>query len=163
MAKSTGGSRKLLWLMGIVVILSSSAAAAALYMVFEQRNDTAQAGAQNQVAEEVAPERVAPIFVTIEPFTVNLADDQYGTRLLYTGMTLKVADEQTREILVEHMPQVRSRLLMLFSGQQARDLTGTDGKQALAERVLATLDAPMTDNQPELAIDDVLFTEFIVQ
>ncbi|GHE21067.1 flagellar basal body-associated protein FliL [Halomonas urumqiensis] len=161
MAKSTGGSRKLLWLMGIVVILSSSAAAAALYMVFDQRNDGAQA--QSQIQEEVVAERVAPIFVTIEPFTVNLADDQYGTRLLYAGMTLKVADQHTREVLTEHMPQVRSRLLMLFSGQQARELTGPEGKRTLAEEVLATLDAPMTENQPELAIDDVLFTEFIVQ
>lgn len=158
MAKSTDGSRKLLWLLILLVVLSSSAAAAAIYLVLDQGDTAARA----MVAQESA-ERQPPIFVKIEPFTVNLADDAYGSRLLYAGLSLKVADAETREILEQHMPQVRSRLLLMFSGQQADELTRPGGKQQLADRVLAVLDAPMTDPQPELAIEDVLFTEFIVQ
>lgn len=157
MATSTGGSRKLLWLMVILVILSSSVAAAAIYLVLTQRDGTVLA------STEAVPERRAPIFVKIDPFTVNLADDAYGSRLLYAGLSLKVGDEETREILMDHMPQVRSRLLMLFAGQQASELTGPESKQRLRDRVLAVLDPPMTDHQPALVIEDVLFTEFIVQ
>jgi len=159
MANSKGGSRKLLWLMMVLVVLSSSAAAAAIYLVLGQGNGDNTSAMQVQAT----PERRAPIFVKIDPFTVNLADDVYGTRLLYTGMSLKVGDTETREILEEHMPQVRSRLLLLFSGQEARELTGPGGKEALADKVLAVLHDPMTEHQPELAIEDVLFTEFIVQ
>ncbi|AXY42192.1 flagellar basal body-associated protein FliL [Halomonas sp. JS92-SW72] len=156
MANTGGGSRKLLWLMAVLVILSVSAAGAALYMVMGQ-------GEPRAAQAQTMPERRAPIFVKIDPFTVNLADDVYGSRLLYTGISLKVGDQQTRDILQEHMPQVRSRLLMLFSGQEARELTQPDGKVRLAEKVMATLHAPMTDYQPDLLIEDVLFTEFIVQ
>ena len=159
MATSKGGSRKLLWLMVILVILSSSAAAAAIYLVFDQRQDPAQASVQTAAV----PERRAPIFVKIDPFTVNLADDVYGSRLLYTGLSLKVGNEETRDILVEHMPQVRSRLLLMFAGKQASELTDPGSKQGLGEQVMAVLDPPMTDHQPELVIEDVLFTEFIVQ
>ncbi|SFT55853.1 flagellar basal body-associated protein FliL [Halomonas saccharevitans] len=159
MAKSSGGSRKLLWSMMVLLILSSSAAAVALYMVLSQPENEAQSALS---AQEV-PEPPAPIFLPIEPFTVNLADDQYGPRLLYTGLSLKLGDEQSQALLEQHMPQVRSRLLMLFSGKQAGELTSPGGKQRLAEQVIAALEAPMSDNQPELAIDDVLFTEFIVQ
>lgn len=156
MANSSGGSRKLLWLMAVLVVVSVSAAGAAFYMVLGQ-------GEPRAAQAQATPERRAPIFVKIDPFTVNLADDNYGSRLLYTGISLKVGDQETREILQEHMPQVRSRLLMLFTGQQASELTHPGGKAQLADKVIATLHEPMTDYQPDLLIDDVLFTEFIVQ
>lgn len=159
MAKSRGGSRKLLWSMMVLLILSSSAAAVALYMVFTQQGNEARSAINTQVV----PEQKAPIFLPIKPFTVNLADDEYGPRLLYTGLSLKLGDESSQEILEQHMPQVRSRLLTLFSGKQASELTSPGGKQRLADQVVAALEAPMSENQPELTINDVLFTEFIVQ
>ncbi|WP_280553092.1 flagellar basal body-associated protein FliL [Halomonas sp. 25-S5] len=159
MAKSRGGSRKLLWSMMVLLILSSSVAAVALYMVFTQQGSAAQSAINTQEM----PEQKAPIFLPIKPFTVNLADDEYGPRLLYTGLSLKLADETSQEILEQHMPQVRSRLLTLFSGKQASELTSPGGKQRLAAQVIAALEAPMSENQPEVAINDVLFTEFIVQ
>ncbi|ATJ84670.1 flagellar basal body-associated protein FliL [Halomonas beimenensis] len=159
MAKSSGGSRTLLWLLVVLVVLASSAAAAALFMVFTRQDG----GQQAQAREAEVIEYKAPIFVEIEPFTVNLADDDYGSRLLYAGISLKVADEQSRDLLTSHMPQVRSRLLSLLSGKQAAQLTSPDGKQRLADQVTAALEAPMAETQPELTIEDVLFTEFIVQ
>lgn len=158
MATSSGGSRKLLWLLVVLVVIASSAAATALFMVMSDDDD-----GQAQAQEPEVIEHQAPIFVKIEPFTVNLADDDYGSRLLYAGISLKVADEQSQTLLNEHMPEVRSRLLMLLSGQQAADLASPEDKQRLAERVKATLEAPMVEPQPELSIENVLFTEFIVQ
>ncbi|MBB3140367.1 flagellar basal body-associated protein FliL [Halomonas organivorans] len=157
-ATSSTGSRKLLWLLVVLVVLASSAAAAALFMAFNQQDD-GQVAAQ----QPSAPAYQEPIFVEIAPFTVNLADDDYGSRLLYAGISLKVPDEQSQALLTAHMPEVRSRLLMLLSGQQAADLATPEDKQRLAEQVKATLEAPMSETQPELAIEDVLFTEFIVQ
>ncbi|MDR5893351.1 flagellar basal body-associated protein FliL [Halomonas mongoliensis] len=156
MAKTGGGSSKLLWLMAILVVVSLSAAGATLYMMMGK-------GEHHASQAQAAPERRAPIFVKIDPFTVNLADDVYGSRLLYTGISLKVGDHETRDILKEHMPQVRSRLLLLFSGQQASELSQPDGKVQLAAKVMATLHEPMTEHQPDLDIEAVLFTEFIVQ
>ncbi|WP_111414107.1 flagellar basal body-associated protein FliL [Billgrantia lactosivorans] len=158
MAKSKGGSPKLLWLMILLVLLSTAAAGVAIYMVMSDRSDAED---DNLQAQQV--ERQAPIFVKIDPFTVNLADDDYGSRLLYTGISLKVGNDETREILDEHMPQVRSRLLMLFSGKQASELTTPNGKRHLSEEVITVLTEPLTEPQPSLEIKDVLFTEFIVQ
>ncbi|XKH60297.1 flagellar basal body-associated protein FliL [Halomonas sediminis] len=157
MAESNNGSKKLLWIMVFLVLLSSAGAAAALYMVMGRETDSATSEAQ-QVTQ-----RQAPIFLRIEPFTVNLADDTYGSRLLYVGVTLRVGEQQNKELLEEHMPQVRSRLLTLFSGKQANDLTSAEGKQQLANEVIGRLSVPMAENQPLLDLREVLFTEFIVQ
>lgn len=107
--------------------------------------------------------RRPPVFTRIEPFTVNLADDRFGSRLLYIGITLRVGNEQSKAIIEEHMPQVRSRLLILLSGKQASELTSTEGKEALAQDIISRLSVPLTENQPPLDLREVLFTEFIVQ
>ena len=158
MAESSGGSKKLLWVMIILVLLSSAGAAAAIYLVLDQRNSSDSGEAQQQTVE-LTP----PVFTRIEPFTVNLADDRYGSRLLYTGITLRVGNEQSKTIIEEHMPQVRSRLLILLSGKQANELTSTEGKEELAQAIISLLNVPLTENQPPLDLREVLFTEFIVQ
>ena len=155
MAESSGGSKKLLWVMIILVLLSSAGAAAAIYLVLDQRDS----GEVQQQTVELTP----PVFTRIEPFTVNLADDRYGSRLLYTGITLRVGNEQSKTIIEEHMPQVRSRLLILLSGKQANELTSTEGKEELAQAIISRLNVPFTENQPPLDLREVLFTEFIVQ
>ncbi|MCP1304362.1 flagellar basal body-associated protein FliL [Halomonas sp. R1t8] len=158
MAESSGGSKKLLWVMIILVLLSSAGAAAAIYLVLDQRNSSDSGEAQQQTVE-LTP----PVFTRIEPLTVNLADDRYGSRLLYTGITLRVGNEQSKTIIEEHMPQVRSRLLILLSGKQANELTSTEGKEELAQAIISRLNVPFTENQPPLDLREVLFTEFIVQ
>lgn len=158
MANSKGGSSKLLWLLLMLVLLSSAAAGVAIYMVM---NNEGNADDNNLQSQQV--ERQSPIFVTIDPFTVNLADDRYGSRLLYAGISLKVNNEESRDILEEHMPQVRSRLLTLFSGKEAQDLTSPEGKRQLSQEVIATLSEPLAEQQSHVEIQEVLFTEFIVQ
>ena len=158
MAEKSGGSKKLLWIMIVLVLLSSAGAAAAIYMVIDKRESGTQDATMQQPME-----RESPIFMRIEPFTVNLADDSYGSRLLYTGVTLRVGNDESKAILEEHMPQVRSRLLMLLSGKQANELTSSEGKQQLALAIVDRLNVPLTENQPPLDLREVLFTEFIVQ
>ncbi len=158
MAEASGGSKKLLWIMIVLVLLSSAGAAAGIYLVLDQRGGNAENGETQQKVEHVPP-----VFTRIDPFTVNLADDRYGSRLLYTGITLRVGNEQSKAIIEEHMPQVRSRLLILLSGKQANELTSTEGKEELAQAIISRLNVPLTENQPPLDLREVLFTEFIVQ
>lgn len=159
MAESSGGSKKLLWIMIILVLLSSGGAAAAIYMVMNQSDNGNGNGEQ---AQEAVAQRQSPIFVEVEPFTVNLADDR-ASRLLYTGITLRVGNEESKTILEEHMPQVRSRLITVLSAMQASELTSSEGKELLSQRIINRLEVPLAENQPPLELREVLFTEFIVQ
>jgi len=159
MAESSGGSKKLLWIMIILVLLSSGGAAAAIYMVMNQSDN---GNGNDEQAQEAVAQRQSPIFVEVEPFTVNLADDR-ASRLLYTGITLRVGNEESKTILEEHMPQVRSRLITVLSAMQASELTSSEGKELLSQRIINRLEVPLAENQPPLELREVLFTEFIVQ
>ncbi|MCT8469785.1 flagellar basal body-associated protein FliL [Chromohalobacter canadensis] len=157
MAK-TKNRGKSLWLIGLLIVLFSVGSSIGVYLLMDSRQE---APANEEPSEpEEAP---APIFVEIEPFTVNLQDDEYSERLLYVGLSLKVGDDKTKEVLKQYMPEVRSRLLMLLSSQEAGALVKPEGKQRLANQILTLFDEPLAEPQPPLDVTGVLFSEFIVQ
>lgn len=158
MAETSNNSRGWLWLGIPVAILVVALVAMNTYLLLREDGDKSESKQPEQ------PQKSAtPIYVGVDPFTVNLQGDIYASRLLYMGLSLQVGDEDTREFLQENMPQVRSRLLVLNSAQNPEVLATAEGKKQLADAIIATLSEPMAAGQPELHIDDVLFTEFIVQ
>jgi flagellar FliL protein len=70
-------------------------------------------------AKAEPPPPPAPVFFPLDTFTVNLGD---ADRVLYVGITLRLKDEATRSRLNDYLPEVRSRLLLLFSRQDASTL-----------------------------------------
>ncbi|AMX03175.1 flagellar basal body-associated protein FliL [Microbulbifer thermotolerans] len=159
MADTSGKSRGLVWLAVIAAVLLAAVVAINVVLLMKIESGGKPTSA---VTLTKAKRPSDPIFVKIDPFTVNLQDDFYG-RLLYVGLSLQVADKDTEEFLLKHMPQVRSRLLVLHSAQNPQKLATAEGKRELTAAILAALAEPMAESQPQLHIDDVLFTEFIVQ
>ena len=102
----------------------------------------------------------APVFWPLETFTVNLGD---ADRVLYIGITLRLKDEATRARLNEYLPEVRSRLLLLFSRQDAAALASDSGKLKLIEAIKQTLGRPLVPGQPGQVVTDVLYTAFILR
>ncbi|CCJ87900.1 Flagellar biosynthesis protein FliL [Cronobacter dublinensis 582] len=96
----------------------------------------------------------------LDTFTVNLGD---ADRVLYVGITLRLKDEATRQRLSDYLPEVRSRLLLLFSRQDASQLATDEGKQKLVEAIKQTLSAPLVAGQPKQVVTDVLYTAFILR
>ena len=114
------------------------------------------------VVIQAAPaEAPAPIFVSIEPFTVSLNGASYE-RVLHVALTLKAADERTRERIAQYQPVARSRLLMLLSEQNPETVQTTEGKRQLANEIRHTINQPFEGSEPQQVID-VLFTAFVVQ
>jgi len=106
----------------------------------------------------------APVFMPLDTFTVNLVTaDKSHARVLYIGLTLRLPDEETRRQMSDFLPEVRSRLLMLFSRQESSQLSSETGKQHLIAQIKEVLNLPFVKGQPALVIDDVLFTAFILR
>ena len=159
-------SRRLIWCLVILVILASFGAAAGFFLLYQEKAHAESAdtfGEHMAQASTGAVEDTAPIYLKLEPFTVNLAEDNAGPRLLYAGLTLKLSDDASLETLEQHRPQVRNQLLLLLSDREAETLVSASGKKALAEDIVATLEDVLGPERPRIHIDDVLFTEFIVQ
>lgn len=160
MALSETGSRKTQWLLVLVLVMMAGLAATNIYLLFNQQNAAAPA---EPVVENTVPEAGSPIFVRIDPFTVNLQGDAYSRNLLYTALWLQVEDTRTRDYLTTHMPQVRSQLLSLLSAQDVTLATAPDGKDILAAKIRDMLQTSLTTPPAVLSVSKVLFSEFIVQ
>jgi len=103
-----------------------------------------------------------PIFVSLEPITVNLQSEGRN-RFLHVGVSLKVRDEKAKAQVMEFMPELRSRALLILSNRQPDTLQSTEDKSRLAGEILAELNRPLNDSLPPQGVTGVSFTAFVVQ
>lgn len=83
--------------------------------------------------KEVPPK--PPIFVALEPFTVNLqreASDQY----LQLGLTFKVFEVDFETKIKTNLPEIRSKILQLLTTKTATELLTAEGKKLLVKEIM---------------------------
>jgi flagellar FliL protein len=178
----TGGSSRFLRpIIGLLVLLIVAAASVATTWMITTRSQRTAANSAVQinvgqpqppgggatpttfVAPPAVPQAVpAPIFIPITPFTVTLQSPD-RERIVHLAVTLRVADEQSRQRLEKYMPEVRSRILMLLSAQTPESVQTPQGKVDLAAAIMKTANKPFSPLPDGQYVTDVLFTEFVVQ
>ena len=118
--------------------------------------------------EEVASEAAKPgkqpaLYEILAPaFVVNF--NQNGRqRYMQVGVALMGRDKAQMDALREHMPLVRNKLVMLFSSQSFDSLVTPVGKEMLRQQATAGLQELAKKETGQLAIEQVLFTNFVLQ
>ena len=157
---ATPGPMKRILLISLIALLAAAAAGAGTWF-FMSRHEAAPLPAQSAAAA-VAPLAV-PVFFPLEPMTVNLQSDDGQQRFLRIGLTLKLNDPKVQQQLTDHMPEVRSRVLLALSNKHPDDLAPLEGKRALATELRTLIEQPNDKGAAPISIEDVLFTEFVVQ
>lgn len=142
-------------LIGLLIGIGLMAAAGAAYVFV-----IAPKVATSEAAKPVVPEK--PIFITLEPLTVNLQGEG-RSKFLHIGMSLKVRDEPAKAQIIEFMPELRSRALLMLSNRLPESLVSTEDKSKLAEEIRTELNRPLADNLPAQGIASVSFNTFVVQ
>lgn len=146
-------SRKKLMMIAGVLLLAVGGGSAWYFM----GNDRAEPGAPAK-AEPPKP----PVFIAMEPFTVNL-QPEVGEQYLQVAFTLQVADQTQVENIKLYMPLVRSRILMLLSTKKASELSSADGKKKLQDEIIAQIKQPFAPQSPPQQVSGVFFTSFVIQ
>lgn len=147
-------SRKLLYSLLLLTLLAVAGAAFAAWWYFQPA-----AGAEAPVREAPKP----PVFIVVEPFTVNLTPGEAGDQYLQVALTLQVADQAQVDRIKLYMPQVRSRLLMLLSSKKASEISSVEGKKKLSEEIIAQVTEPFIAGGDPQLVSDVFFTSFVIQ
>jgi flagellar FliL protein len=155
-AKTKGGKSRLLIMALAVLVVLGGGGAAAFYILHKP----AQPG--QPVAEVVVVKKVTePGLLTLEPFTVNLAD-KGGSRFLRLSVRLVISSPEEAEkaqknkVVVE---RIRSSILELLTQQTAEPLVTPEGKAALKEAIIEHVKTVLEDTK----VTDVLFSDFVVQ
>ncbi|WP_298017621.1 flagellar basal body-associated FliL family protein [uncultured Castellaniella sp.] len=152
--------RLLKFILLLIVIIGASIGGTMLFLNRTGMSSPAPAG---QAAAPAAPPVIpAPIFAELEPFTVTLYGETRN-RILYTAITLRLADDASRKQIQDYMPEVRDRILKVLSAQELAKIQTPDGRQALSGAIKAELSRPFAAQLPGPQLTDVLFTAFVVQ
>lgn len=75
-----------------------------------------------------------PVFLPLEIFTVNL-QPAGSEHFLQAEITLRVENQSMVDMIKQHMPEVRNRVLLLLSSRSAGELVNRAGKEKLAEDI----------------------------
>lgn len=148
----TPKSRKFLLLLIVVVTLVVLASAGAAFYLTSQRKEAAP----------VAKAPADPIFIALEPMTVNLQPNG-RSRFLHVAVTLKVPDAKSQGLVTQYLPEIRSRLLTALSNRAGDSLVTPEERTQLAADIMTTLNQPFVANLPSLKISSVMFTTFMLQ
>jgi len=148
-------SKKKLFVIGGLVIVLLGGGAGAWFYMNQSKGDEHHATAKKKV--------VPPVFMAIEPFTVNLQTDGGGEQFLQVAFTVQVAEQEEVESIKLYMPQVRSRVLLLLSGKKASEISSVEGKKKLADEIMAQIKQPFAPTGASISATNVFFTSFVIQ
>lgn len=165
-------SKKLLIIvLALVLVLVLGGGAAAFLLL--KKSDPAD---DEEVAEETAKPKkkkpeAPPVFVNLDPFTVNLVPEA-GDQYLQVALSLEIEDAHEEATLKGQMPKIRNNVTLLLSSKRASELLSKEGKQQLAEtlkdEINMVIEPPKKTKKGEIIPPDgpvksVLFTSFIIQ
>lgn len=147
------GSKKLIIIVVVVVLLLAIAGGAAFFLMKKKAADEEDVDAEGgdhakpKAAEVHKPAKKheaghPPVYVALEPFTVNLADRDQD-RYAQIGVTLEVDEQKTADEMKGYMPSIRNAILLVLSHKTAAELLAIEGKEQLAEEILREAVRPM--------------------
>jgi flagellar FliL protein len=157
-----GGSKKKLVIILIAVLLVVLAGGgAAAYFMLKGSADHAEEETPKSKKGKKAKPAGPPVYVPVEPFTVNLQPEN-GDQYLQLAFTLQVSTLEEVELIKNNMPKVRSRILLLLSSKHASEINTPEGKTQLSQEIMEAVKQPFDGHEPQ-DVTEVLFTSFIIQ
>ena len=131
-AKGAPKSKKMLVIVvGLVLVLALGGGGAWFLM-------SKKAAASDEDVEEVshASPKTPPTFLPMDNMVINLADPG-GEKVAQVGITLELNDVKAVDKVKVYLPAIRSGILLLISQRTSEDLLQIEGKEKLAEDILA--------------------------
>lgn len=103
-------------------------------------------------------------YMELKPALITNYGGPGPIHFLKAEITLRVGKlPETRETVAHHMPRIRHELIMLLSRQNETDLESMEGKEKLRQDALGTLQKFMEAETGKKNIEDLLFTNFVIQ
>jgi flagellar protein FliL len=142
------GKKTLIMVIAAVVLLGGGGGGAAWWFLGRGEPDEKALAA---AAEE--KRKAARMFVTLDPFVVNLADRD-SERYAQIGVVLEVEGKDANQKVTDKMPAVRNEILLLISSKQAQELITREGKVQLASEIALAAARPLGWTPPPAKVEE---------
>jgi flagellar protein FliL len=153
-APKKGGKGKLIAIAAVAGVLVLGGGGAGAWLLLGKK------GGEPGEAK-VAPKKM-PVFVELDMFTVNLKDKE-DERFMQVKLVAEVKDAPAGEMLKTLMPSVRNEILLLLGSKQAGEVATREGKEKLAQEIVASANKVLEGTPAAKSVEGVNFTHLIVQ
>ena len=154
---ATKGKIKLIVLIVVALLLAIGMSVGATWFFMHSAQskpaavETAVVGKQPAIFEPMAP-----------AFVANF--NQNGRqRYMQVSITMQGRNQADLEALKVHMPVIRNNLVMLFSGQDFATLASPVGQEMLRQKATASVQEVAQKELGKVVIEQLLFTNFVLQ
>lgn len=103
-------------------------------------------------------------YLDIKPALITNYGGPGPIHFLKAELTLRLSkDAEASELVMRHMPHIRHELIMLFSRQSEDNLTSMQSKEQLRQDALAAVQKVLQAEENKKLVQDLLFTNFVIQ
>jgi len=166
-SESGGGKSKLIIFIVLGLLLVGISVGGTLFMLgfFDsEETEEGEVATEEEAAKEPEKPKPAPaMYFPIKPaFVVNFLS-RGRQRFLQVDVTIMTRNQQVYSSIQTHLPLIKNRLVMLFGGQVYEELQTDEGRELMRQQALEAVKDVMETETGASDIDQVLFTNFVMQ
>jgi flagellar FliL protein len=127
--------------------------------------DSEEEVVEEVVVEEVEQKDLKPpaMYFPIKPaFIVNF-QSRGRQRFLQVEVSVMTREQDVFSALQQHLPLVKNKLVMLFSGEVYEELQTNEGRELMRQKALEAVQSILQQEIGKPGIEQVLFTNFVMQ
>lgn len=153
-----GGKSKKMLIFGIIGVLLVGGGIAAFLMLGGDSSES-----EGEVAEKEEVNKEPAIYIGVPEAITSNIPGKSRNRTVQIKMNFMVRGSEAKEVVKTHMPQLKNDVLMLVSQQSADELRTPEGRKALQQKSLETVQKTLTDLSGKPTVEKVLFISFVMQ
>ncbi len=162
--KSGGGKKRLLLMvvLGLLIVaLSVGGTLFALKVLMPQETTSTAETDEDVVDEEPLP--MPAIYFPIKPAIIVNFQVKGRQRFLQAEITLMMREDDVVSAIELHQPMLRNALVILIGGQSYAEIQTAEGKELLRQMCLKELRELIEAEIGKPGIEEVLFTNLVMQ
>jgi flagellar FliL protein len=156
---ATKGRLKLIIVIVVALLLAIGVSVGATWYFMH----SAQSKPAAAVAETAAIGKQPAIFESMAPAFVANFNQNGRQRYMQVSITMLARNQADLDALKVHMPVIRNNLVMLFSGQDFATLASPVGQEMLRQKATASVQEVAQKELGKVVIEQLLFTNFVLQ
>ncbi len=155
---ATKGKLKLVILIVVAVLLAIGLSVGATWYFMHSNQSKPVA-----VAETAPVGKQPAIFESMAPAFVANFNQNGRQRYMQVSITMLARNQADLDALKVHMPVIRNNLVMLFSGQDFATLASPVGQEMLRQKATASVQEVAQKELGKVVVEQLLFTNFVLQ
>lgn len=158
-----GSNKKMIIIFAALIFIAVVGTGAGMYLFLQPKSAPASDTAGAESAAPAVAQKKEAIYLQMKPaFIVNFKADG-KQRFLQVSLSVMARERDALDAVRTHTPLLRNNLVLLFSTQDFSNLQTPEGKDVLRQLALEEIQSLLQEEIGRPGIEQVLFTNFVMQ